>query len=402
LARLQRLSQPFADVSWTETVTWTAPELSADAVAAPAAHKVQPQKRLAVSIKGPNWVRIETEEGRVRVAQGGRSLSIDSQGRFWVTPRQDLVSVLFTLPTLSAEAALRELAGDVPGSPFLRGGIAIDLITEVEDGHHRFYVIGTTHPGARVPQLWLDAETGYPTNLVERFPIIQTRGHEPQGFGGVVETKFYDFTLIQDAYWMPMRFERVLDGRWTQQVRVEQVRVNRGIAARRFDLTRLGGIRSQPSHDLIASAPAHAEAGEPGWAVPSLGHASLPHPLAPHPPYNSSPPTSGPYLPFAARWGTHAVPIPLALQVHNLARGGVAIQYNCPQTCPDLVAKLERIVKRYDHLLLAPYPLMDAPLALTAWGRMLTLHEFDEARIVGFVEAYVGQDHTLSGRQESH
>jgi hypothetical protein len=63
---------------------------------------------------------------------------------------------------------------------------------------------------------------------------------------------------------------------------------------------------------------------------------------------------------------------------------------------------LERIVKRYDHLLLAPYPLMDAPLALTAWGRMLTLHEFDEARIVGFVEAYVGQDHTLSGRQESH
>ncbi|WP_089943427.1 YncE family protein [Candidatus Entotheonella palauensis] len=251
LTRLQNLSQPFTDISWTETTTRT------DDVAAPLHHEAQPAKRLKVSLKRPNRVRIETEDGRVRIAQGGTSASVDKHGRSWVAPRQDLVSVLYALPTLSVEEALRELAGDVPGSPFLRGGIAIDLITEVKEGHHRFYVIGTMTPGARVPQLWVDAETGYPTNLVERFPVIRPRGHKPQGFGGVVETKFYDFTLIENAYLMPMRLERVVDGRLMQQVRVEQIRVNTGISDRRFDLPRLDRINLQPSQELTKSTFSH-------------------------------------------------------------------------------------------------------------------------------------------------
>ena len=95
-----------------------------------------------------------------------------------------------------------------------------------------------------------------------------------------------------------------------------------------------------------------------------------------------------------AQWGIHTDPIPNELQVHNLEDGGVMVQYNCPDACPDLVAQLAGVVERYPSLvILAPYPDMDARIALTAWGRIDTFEEFDEARIVRFIEAYRGLDH---------
>jgi len=36
---------------------------------------------------------------------------------------------------------------------------------------------------------------------------------------------------------------------------------------------------------------------------------------------------------------------------------------------------------------------MNARIALTAWTRIDTLNDFDEARIDRFIEAYVGIDH---------
>jgi hypothetical protein len=36
---------------------------------------------------------------------------------------------------------------------------------------------------------------------------------------------------------------------------------------------------------------------------------------------------------------------------------------------------------------------MDHKIALTAWRRIDTFNEFDEGRIVRFIEAYVGIDH---------
>ena len=88
----------------------------------------------------------------------------------------------------------------------------------------------------------------------------------------------------------------------------------------------------------------------------------------------------------------HTRPIPPPLQVHNLEDGGVLIQYNCE--CPDLVERLRAIVRRYDrHVILAPYPPMKSRIALTAWARIDAFEEFDEKRIVRFVEAYRGIDH---------
>ena len=136
----------------------------------------------------------------------------------------------------------------------------------------------------------------------------------------------------------------------------------------------------------------------PGQFVKSLGNDHLKSAEDKHVPYNSIPPTSGPHMPVIARWGVHAEPITNELQVHNLEEGGVLVQYHCPQQCPDLVAKLRAVVLRYDtQLILAPYPGMDTRIALTAWSRIDKLDQFDENRIVRFIEAYRGIDHHPRG-----
>jgi len=58
-----------------------------------------------------------------------------------------------------------------------------------------------------------------------------------------------------------------------------------------------------------------------------------------------------------------------------------------------LVSKLKKIAKRYNRILLAPYPNMKEKIALTAWGKIDKFSEFNEGRITRFTEAYIGIDH---------
>ncbi|MCC7355051.1 MAG: DUF3105 domain-containing protein [Anaerolineae bacterium] len=147
-----------------------------------------------------------------------------------------------------------------------------------------------------------------------------------------------------------------------------------------------------------AFAPAAPGTGE---FVQSLGNAhpwgnALPDP--PYNGYNSVPPTSGPHMGGLAPWGVHDQPIRNESQVHNLEDGGVGVQYWCPEGCPDLVKKLATIVQRYPtQIFMAPYPGLDKRIALTAWTRIDKLDEFDEARIVRFINAYRGIDHHVGG-----
>ncbi|MBI4487478.1 MAG: DUF3105 domain-containing protein [Deltaproteobacteria bacterium] len=136
--------------------------------------------------------------------------------------------------------------------------------------------------------------------------------------------------------------------------------------------------------------------GSPGEFVPSMGNRHVGPPEVGLTQYNSDPPSSGPHLPSIARWGIHEAPIPKELQVHNLEDGGVLVQYNCPPTnqeCGTLIEKLAQIVRRYDHAILAPYPGMKQKIALTAWSRIDRFNEFDEKRIVRFIDAYINVDH---------
>lgn len=121
--------------------------------------------------------------------------------------------------------------------------------------------------------------------------------------------------------------------------------------------------------------------------------------------YNSMPPTSGPYAGAGVDWGIHDSLIPPELQAHMLRRGGVLVQYRPVESpaLPDpLVESLKRLIGRlrtfepqkYCKLILAPYPLLDKKIALTAWGR---LDRFDaeeltpeiERRIVHFIDKLI-------------
>jgi hypothetical protein len=135
-----------------------------------------------------------------------------------------------------------------------------------------------------------------------------------------------------------------------------------------------------------------AQADLPGQKFPDQGNLHVQTVADPHEAYNSTPPTSGPHLPYIAPWGVHTKPIANELQVHNLEDGGVVVQYNCE--CPELADKLAQIVGRYDRfVVLAPYPAMKSRIALTAWTRLETLDDFDAARIERFIKAYRGIDH---------
>jgi hypothetical protein len=135
-----------------------------------------------------------------------------------------------------------------------------------------------------------------------------------------------------------------------------------------------------------------AQAGLPGAKFPDQGNLHVQTVGVPHEPYNSTPPTSGPHLPYLAPWGVHTRPIADELQVHNLEDGGVVVQYNCE--CPDVAARLATIVRKYpNQVVLAPYPSMKSRIALTAWTRLETLDDVDVARVERFIRAYRGIDH---------
>lgn len=137
----------------------------------------------------------------------------------------------------------------------------------------------------------------------------------------------------------------------------------------------------------------------PGTFVADLGNAHGADINAGPELYNSNPPTSGPHVDQVPAWGVHTRPIPLPLQVHALEDGGVLVQYNCPDDCPELVEQLKTIVNRYDkHVILAPYPNMESRIALTAWTRIDTMQEFDAERIQRFIDAYQGKDHHRAGQ----
>ncbi len=87
-------------------------------------------------------------------------------------------------------------------------------------------------------------------------------------------------------------------------------------------------------------------------------------------------------------------PIPRLVQEHVMERnagherGSMLLQYNCVdyQCEPELVERLTEIVRVYpSYVFLAPYPTMDAMIALAAPGKLLTLESLDETKIHQFI-----------------
>ena len=92
----------------------------------------------------------------------------------------------------------------------------------------------------------------------------------------------------------------------------------------------------------------------------------------------------------------NSAPIPRPIQEHVMERGGghhreggMLVQYNCNEfDCePGLIDELIKIVEPYpNNVYLAPYPTMDAKIALAAPGRLKTFDSLDEAEVRKFIE----------------
>ena len=113
-----------------------------------------------------------------------------------------------------------------------------------------------------------------------------------------------------------------------------------------------------------------------------------------HPAYTTFPPTSGWRYDIPIEeitWGGQEEPVEDEAQVSYLRRGGIMVNYNCPNGCPRLQGQLELVVNRYpEGVILAPYPDMEATIALTSWGWIDTFESFDDPRIDDFIQTHIG------------
>ncbi len=111
-------------------------------------------------------------------------------------------------------------------------------------------------------------------------------------------------------------------------------------------------------------------------------------PGAPEPAYASDPPTSGPHLvtPALPR-GVQSEPVPRPLQVTVLEGGGVLIQHK--DLTPRERAAVEALAE--PEVVVAPAPVLPAPVVATAWRRRLMCTTVDVAALRDFVAAHRGK-----------
>ena len=137
----------------------------------------------------------------------------------------------------------------------------------------------------------------------------------------------------------------------------------------------------------------------PGQDVPIQGAEHV-QPGVPHDPYNSDPPTSGPHYANTADTGFYEeAPLDEYL-VHNLEHGHIIIWYNCSSldeaACGTLKDQIRDVMSRAGVSLITgtskvnavPRLTLDTTLALTSWGRIDKLDEFDRDRILSFIRAF--------------
>jgi hypothetical protein len=142
----------------------------------------------------------------------------------------------------------------------------------------------------------------------------------------------------------------------------------------------------------------HACEGLPGRAVPSQGTEHLGYLGERHVRYATSPPTSGPHMPWLISAGVYRSPIAPEFQVHLLEHGKVLIQYSAGVNMR-IRDELELFARRRpDMVVVAPSTEVRSEVALTAWQRIDRAGIHDQPRIQRFVDALSGRyDHGWAG-----
>jgi hypothetical protein len=99
------------------------------------------------------------------------------------------------------------------------------------------------------------------------------------------------------------------------------------------------------------------------------------------------PPMGGIHHPTWQNCGIYTEPIGTQYALHSLEHGAVWIAYH-PDLPADQVEKLQSYVRGGSHRLLSPYPGLESPIVLTAWGLQLSVENADDPRIADFIRNY--------------
>lgn len=106
-------------------------------------------------------------------------------------------------------------------------------------------------------------------------------------------------------------------------------------------------------------------------------------------PYEVLPPVGGNHN---DRWqncqgNVYTEPIANEHAVHSLEHGAIWITYNPDQLSEGQVRTLANLVDGTDKMFMSPFPTLDAPISLQAWGYQLKVDSPNDARISEFVRA---------------
>jgi hypothetical protein len=102
--------------------------------------------------------------------------------------------------------------------------------------------------------------------------------------------------------------------------------------------------------------------------------------------YDSTPPVGGDHSPYWADCtGTvYSAPIANENAVHMLEHGAIWITYKEGLATSE-VTELAKLVDGVDHMALSPYPNLDVPISLQAWGYQLKVSSATDPRIKTFI-----------------
>ncbi|MFB7721803.1 MULTISPECIES: DUF3105 domain-containing protein [unclassified Nocardia] len=104
--------------------------------------------------------------------------------------------------------------------------------------------------------------------------------------------------------------------------------------------------------------------------------------------YDQAPPFGGPHDgSWAACMGNvYAKAIRTENAVHSLEHGAVWITYNPDKVDQATIDTLKKKVEGQQYMLMSPYPGLDTPISLQAWGHQLKLQKADDSRVDRFIK----------------
>lgn len=155
-----------------------------------------------------------------------------------------------------------------------------------------------------------------------------------------------------------------------------------------------GGVAltTAPQRALQAFAPT-AENPDPSTAIPGVEvveyaggqHVDPATPVA----YTNGPPFGGSHdaVWAACNGAVYDVPVRSENLVHSLEHGAVWIAYDPAVVSGEALDDLRERVEGEQYMVMSPFPDLDQPIALQAWGHQLTLADAQDPRIDQFITA---------------